>query len=322
MLLILPLHLLSSKTAWAIKGFFGQAKSGHISYFHNSDPTQSVSPFIIPKLVEPMNFNLAKVLLFSVLFTFYSLPAIGRMPQSDFPGKSRLRKSPSAAPRPGIDTAIARPRPKVLYVYDALCGWCYGFSPVMYELWEKYRDSIDFQVISGGMVTGSRIGPIGEIAPFLDRAYKQVEVITGIRFGKRFTDTVLKQGTSILTSVQPAIAMAVFRSYFPDKVIPFAAALQRAIYSDGIESSSTDEYGQIAREFGIPSGEFIIKMLDKKFHEEAESDFEKAKKLRVNGFPAVFYVENGRLVQIAQGYKHGLELERALLNEYLATRPR
>ncbi len=50
---------------------------------------------------------------------------------------------------------------KLIYVYDALCGWCYGFSPVMMQLHSKYKDSIDFQVVSGGMITGNRIGPIG-----------------------------------------------------------------------------------------------------------------------------------------------------------------
>ena len=29
-------------------------------------------------------------------------------------------------------------KPKIIYVYDALCGWCFGFSPSM----EKIKEAI------------------------------------------------------------------------------------------------------------------------------------------------------------------------------------
>ncbi len=47
-------------------------------------------------------------------------------------------------------------RGRIIYVNDALCGWCYGFSPVITAIHEKYKDELDFEVISGGMVTGSQ----------------------------------------------------------------------------------------------------------------------------------------------------------------------
>ena len=52
----------------------------------------------------------------------------------------------------------------VLYVFDPLCGWCYGFSPVMVKLNDNYKENVKFVVISGGMVVGDRIGPLGEKA--------------------------------------------------------------------------------------------------------------------------------------------------------------
>jgi putative protein-disulfide isomerase len=43
-------------------------------------------------------------------------------------------------------------KPKIIYCYDAYCGWCYGFSPVIKELWLKHREQFDFETISGGMI--------------------------------------------------------------------------------------------------------------------------------------------------------------------------
>ncbi|HVE60446.1 MAG TPA: hypothetical protein VNA26_01410, partial [Chitinophagaceae bacterium] len=40
----------------------------------------------------------------------------------------------------------------VYYCYDALCGWCYGFSPVMKKIEQEYKDQVSFDVLSGGMI--------------------------------------------------------------------------------------------------------------------------------------------------------------------------
>ena len=31
-------------------------------------------------------------------------------------------------------------KPTILYVYDIMCGWCYGFSPVINRLYEEYNE--------------------------------------------------------------------------------------------------------------------------------------------------------------------------------------
>ncbi|MFW5658939.1 MAG: hypothetical protein ACOCZ8_03040, partial [Bacteroidota bacterium] len=43
-----------------------------------------------------------------------------------------------------------KPTMKVIYVYDALCGWCYGFSPNIQQLHDEFGDRVDFEVVSGG----------------------------------------------------------------------------------------------------------------------------------------------------------------------------
>ena len=103
---------------------------------------------------------------------------------------------------------------KLIYVYDALCGWCYGFSPVIDQFAKKYKNDLTFEVISGGMVTGGRIGSIGEVAGYISWAYKDVENATGIKFGNNFLNKTLKDGKAIFTSIPPAIAMSVFKDSF------------------------------------------------------------------------------------------------------------
>jgi putative protein-disulfide isomerase len=64
----------------------------------------------------------------------------------------------------GTNTMSAQERPEIIYVFDPLCGWCYGFSPVIKQAYDTYKDKADFKVITGGMIIGDQISPIGKMA--------------------------------------------------------------------------------------------------------------------------------------------------------------
>lgn len=202
---------------------------------------------------------------------------------------------------------------KVVYVYDALCGWCYGFSPVMEEFYEKHKDEVEFEVISGGMVKGQRIGPIGEVAGYIKYAYKDVEQATGIEFGKAFLKDVLEEGSTIFTSIPPAIALSVFKDEEPDRALHFAKRIQKAIYYDGIDPSNNQAYGRLAEEFGLNKERFAAKMEKEKYLEKAKEDFHQAALYGVNSFPTVLLVKGGLHTKITQGYSSLKELERKYL---------
>jgi putative protein-disulfide isomerase len=198
---------------------------------------------------------------------------------------------------------------KVVYVYDALCGWCYGFSPVMAKFYDKYKDSLSFEVVSGGMITGNRIGAIGEVAPYISWAYKDVEKATGVKFGNIFLNETLKKGTAIFTSIPPAIALSVFKEVDDKQSIQFAAELQKAIYFDGIEPENYEAYGMLATKFGLDANAFVSKMKETKYIKLAEADFKKSNELMVTGFPTVFFEVNGVYYKIGSGYMPFTQLE-------------
>ena len=119
---------------------------------------------------------------------------------------------------------------KVLYFYDALCGWCYGFSLVIKEVKTAYDDKFDFEIISGGLRLGDAVGPIGEVAPYIKAgAYKTVEQTCGVKFGDDFVNGPLQEGTMILNSLQPAIALAIVKKLKPKKAFEFSSILHLSL---------------------------------------------------------------------------------------------
>jgi putative protein-disulfide isomerase len=134
---------------------------------------------------------------------------------------------------------------KLIYIYDALCGWCYGFAPAMRDFYQNHKDDFEsIQVVSGGMITGERIGAIGEVAPYIKTAFKDVEKRTGVKFGQTFLTDILEEGSTIFTSIPPAITLSVFKKETQnnpelageknEKILHYAQDLQSLIYFDGI----------------------------------------------------------------------------------------
>ncbi len=193
---------------------------------------------------------------------------------------------------------------KLIYIYDALCGWCYGFSPVMQQLHEKYAAQIDFEVLSGGMIMGLRAGPIGEVAAYIGKAYPDVEKGTGIKFGEPFLQNILEPGTAIFSSEMPGTALTVFRKYQPENVLAFAHTLQNTLYRNGVELSVLGNYKPLVEHFGLPSDDFLAEMQREETRYETLMEFQTVANWGVNGYPTVLLkpAREEQYYMVARGY--------------------
>src|SRR5215203_2860257 len=130
------------------------------------------------------------------------------------------------------------------YCYDAYCGWCYGFSPVIKKLWEEYKDRIFFETLSGNMIPIEYAQPIARMASYIHSAYKVVEERTGIRFGEEYLWHIKNPEKSdwFPHSEKAAIAMVIFKDFHPDKTIAFAADLQFSLHVEGRDLTDDEAY--------------------------------------------------------------------------------
>ncbi len=204
--------------------------------------------------------------------------------------------------------------PEVIYVYDALCGWCYGFSPVIMQLRKEFSDKVDFLVLSGGMVRGKDVVPVSHMADFLKDAHKVVERTCGVEFGEKFISDILQKGEAMLNSVPPSKALAAFRLEMPEKDIDFASRIQKAIYYDGIHSDDTHAYGRLAAEFDLNQDEFIKSMNSDAIAEIVENEFKMVESMGVKGFPTLLLKKGKQIDVLVRGYKDYDTVARLLQN--------
>src|SRR5687767_3018628 len=86
----------------------------------------------------------------------------------------------------GASSTGAQGAVTIYYCYDAYCGWCYGFSKVITQIAEEYKDQFFFEVLSGGMIMPEQPTHFASLAKYIQGAYTQVEELTGVKFGEDF----------------------------------------------------------------------------------------------------------------------------------------
>ena len=155
-------------------------------------------------------------------------------------------------------------QPTIYYCYDAYCGWCYGFSPVIKKISEEWKHRMGFEVLSGGMIPKEAARPVSSIAGYISEAYKTVEERTGIRFGED---------------------------------------LQYSLNYEGRDLTDDEAYRHLLVKYGIPEETFYSRLNSEAYIEKAKYEFSLCKQLQVTGFPQVLLqVADQKFYLLSKGY--------------------
>lgn len=195
--------------------------------------------------------------------------------------------------------------PVIIYCYDAYCGWCYGFSPVIKKIAEELSDKLTFEVLSGGMIITDKPRHIDAMAGYIQKAYKVVEERTGIKFGEYYLWHINNPDKSdwFPHSEKPAIALCIFKEYYPEKQVAFAADLQYALHYEGRDLCDDEAYRHLLEKHQIPAEEFYAKMKDESYKEKAHYEFALCRQLQVTGFPTVLMqLSETKFYLLSRGY--------------------
>lgn len=196
-------------------------------------------------------------------------------------------------------------KPTLIYCYDAYCGWCYGFSEVMKKLNSEYKNKLEIEVLSGGMILPEQPVHISASAGYISNAYKNVEELTGIKFGEDYLWHINHPDASdwYPHSEKPAIALCIFKEYFPEQQVSFAADLQYALHYEGRDLTDNEAYRLLLEKYNLPSEEFYVKLSDKEYKEMAHYEFALCKQLQIAAYPAVLIqLSENKFHLLARGY--------------------
>ena len=194
---------------------------------------------------------------------------------------------------------------KLVYCYDAYCGWCYGFSEVMKKVAEAFRHHIAIEVLSGGMIITESPRHISATAEYIKSAYSRVEQLSGIKFGEDYLWHINNPDKSdwFPNSEKPAIALCIFKEIYEDRQVEFAADLQYALHYEGRDLTDDEAYRHLLEKYKVNSGEFYQKLRSDEYRQKAYYEFALIKQLNITGFPCLLLqTSESKFYLIARGY--------------------
>ena len=196
-------------------------------------------------------------------------------------------------------------QPILIYCYDAYCGWCYGFSPVIKQISETYQQKLHCEVLSGGMILPEQPVHIRVTAGYIQEAYKTVEDYTGIKFGEDYLWHIKNPEESdwFPSSEKAAIALSIFKELFPQQQVQFASDLQYSLHYEGRDLTDNEAYRHLLEKYNIDADDFYTKLKSEEYKEKAYYEFQLCKQLQVTGFPQVLVqVTETKFHLLARGY--------------------
>jgi|SRR5690554_2073148 len=197
-------------------------------------------------------------------------------------------------------------RNKIIYVFDAYCSWCYGMEPVMEKLYKRYKDYLDFEVLSGGMIPEDT--PVDELASRFTsprEAYNQVVEMTGQPINEEYIQ-MFEEPAEIeymFNSLYPARAMVTLKHFAPDREVQQARAIQDLVFQDLQDLTITQSYKPVAEKFGVEWDAFVHRFESDDSLQEAKYEFHLSRQLEVKSYPAVLMqTSDQHFYLIARGY--------------------
>ncbi|HCF3617271.1 TPA: DsbA family protein [Pseudomonas aeruginosa] len=164
------------------------------------------------------------------------------------------------------------------YLYDPLCGWCYGASPLLAAACEV--TGLDVRLHGGGMMTDANRQP----------------------FGKDYFDGLLRDTSAVFDSAPPTAAVLAAEA-LDGLGAAMLARIQRAHYVEGRRIAERPVLLELGAELGL--GEGFAEAFDACSGEPLRAHFADSRRLMnrlgAAGFPTFALERDGRLQVLDTG---------------------
>ncbi|WDO01270.1 DsbA family protein [Aeromonas allosaccharophila] len=182
------------------------------------------------------------------------------------------------------------------YVYDPLCGWCYGAAPLLQTA--ATLDGFKIELHAGGLWLGSRRQPMGEALRDYVRPHDQrIEALTGQHFGERYFNELLLREGALLDSEPPIRAILAVTALGGDG-LAMLHRIQQSHYRDGIWTGELAFLATLAAEQGIAAEAFQQSYLQAHLLQHLADSQGWMKRLGGQGYPTLGIEREGKLERI------------------------
>ena len=188
---------------------------------------------------------------------------------------------------------------KFVYVADPMCSWCWGFSPTLEAMRDRFADRFEFTFIAGGLRPGPLAQPLdARLRDYLRTAWSRVEESSGQPFQYDFLNRV----GFVYDTEASCRAVVTVRRIDAAKTFDYLHRVQDGFYRRGLDPTDGTVLESLAGECGVDAGQFRELFDSAALSTETELDFETARRIGATGFPTSLVHDAQGWHLVSQGY--------------------
>ena len=189
-------------------------------------------------------------------------------------------------------------RSTLIYIADPMCSWCWGFSPVLADIRERYENHAAFQLLLGGLRPGNTERFDESRRTYILQHWKAVHERTGQPFNFEFQ----MQPTFTYDTEPASRAIIVIRQLIPGKEWEYLAQIQEAFYVQNADVTKIEVLEELAVALGIDASSFREMFQLPETKQKVWEDFDHARQLGVDGFPTLVGHHGSLVSTLMHGY--------------------
>ncbi|MDX9666344.1 DsbA family protein [Pseudomonas sp. P5_152] len=142
--------------------------------------------------------------------------------------------------------------PTLHYIYDPLCGWCYGAKPLVHAA----QAVLPVLLHGGGMMTGANRQPVSaQLRDYVMPHDRRIAEYTGQPFGQVYFDGLLRDHSAVFDSAPPTAAVLAAER-LGGRGLELLGCLQSAHYVQGRRIADEAVLRELATAIGLDAEAF------------------------------------------------------------------
>jgi putative protein-disulfide isomerase len=183
------------------------------------------------------------------------------------------------------------------YVFDPLCGWCYGASTTVSAV--SQHPGIQLRLLPSGLFAGEGARSMDEgFASYAWSNDQRIERLTGQTFSERYRSGVLADRQQRFDSGPATLALTAVALSAPQRELDALKAIQRARYVDGLDITRVDMLATVLGALGLQEAAARLTTPDAELLQANRARIDQAQALLqtfgARGVPAFVIEEDGR----------------------------
>lgn len=185
---------------------------------------------------------------------------------------------------------------RLIYVYDPMCSWCWGYRETWLKLQAALGDKLAIEYRVGGLAPDSDEPMPIDMQQFLQQTWLRIEQQLGTPFNHEFWHTAKPR-----RSTYPACrAVIVARQHEKEQEMLYA--IQKAYYLNAQNPSDISTLAILAEQIGLEKSTFIKEIESENIHSLLMAEINQARSLPIQGFPSLVIENKGNFHAIPVNY--------------------